>query len=1026
MKIRQIRFRNINSFYGEHPPILFTNGILNSTGLFIIAGPTGAGKSTLLDIITLALFNRAPRLSGAISLQNITEEGLIVNQQAARETGTAAFAEVEYEVDEKVYRSKWSIKKNRNGNWNNYEMEVSLLPNKEGDGILFPIKDLRDFPKKNEELIGLTYEQFVRSIVLAQGAFDQFLKSKAADRSKMLEKITGTEIYRQLSQRVYSVNKEYTEKIAAKKKEVGLIQVLSEEDADALKQEQKTVDDRLKILTEEITYFTTEYTLLQKVTESNRQLVSLDSRQQALATKQAAFAAEAERLQRHEQIADLATDLADLAHAESSRNEAAKGQQEAQTHIGALQEQLSEVLKQGQLLIGHLLQEDTFEPQLVRFREQVLELSQQIRQEDAKAVQPLQSVWRTIDRIADNWYKQLDVQESEQAVLQIEARRQEVSAELTQLTATHPTVAPATLPSEIERIIYREGEVAKLITLQEQQQERLLEGHTLNGVIQEKKQFIATQVDALEQLQAEVNLLEQRKGQLEERKLRLMQEANLEDLRKALRDGEPCPLCGSLDHPYAHHYIQQVGTAEVELQLATDDWRQKSKAYEALQKTVLTAQAEEKAITAHRDEMRSTYIERRNEISQKLAALALDESATPEVLKDEQAYLQLQRKNLTSLQSLWEQQHTLIQLGEDLQIVQQSRKRVQALKAEKDALYAGDDIKERCEQLLSRFSTLSRQRDTQLEFLNKAAEAYTQFDKQVTALTERLQPVLQERGFADASSARLSLLDRTTLRRLQEQKRTLEKEADELIRKRTEEQQKRDEAIAARQSELSFDEVEQKLDAAKKEERQKIEQVGYFKKQLESDQNERKRRKALNKELKELEADADTWKKLNQMIGSARGDEYSKFAQSLTLSQLIGLANRRLKDLTDRYLILKPRDGQDDLYVLDLYQGSAERSVASLSGGETFTLSLALALALSDLASQNVQIDSLFIDEGFGTLDPETLDTAIVMLEKLQQDSQKTIGIISHRQEVKERISVQIQVEKGIDGNSKFKVTELV
>ncbi len=167
------------------------------------------------------------------------------------------------------------------------------------------------------------------------------------------------------------------------------------------------------------------------------------------------------------------------------------------------------------------------------------------------------------------------------------------------------------------------------------------------------------------------------------------------------------------------------------------------------------------------------------------------------------------------------------------------------------------------------------------------------------------------------------------------------------------------------------------------------------------------------------------WRELNRLIGSAKGDEYSRFAQGLTLAQLIGLANRRLRDLSDRYLLLKPRDGQDELYVVDQYQGGSERSVTSLSGGETFTLSLGLALALSDLASQNVQIDSLFVDEGFGTLDPEALDTAIVMLEKLQQETQKTIGIISHRHEIKERISVQIQIEKGNDGNSRVKVVEL-
>jgi exonuclease SbcC len=200
--------------------------------------------------------------------------------------------------------------------------------------------------------------------------------------------------------------------------------------------------------------------------------------------------------------------------------------------------------------------------------------------------------------------------------------------------------------------------------------------------------------------------------------------------------------------------------------------------------------------------------------------------------------------------------------------------------------------------------------------------------------------------------------------------------------------------------------------------------LGNVKAQLIANDKDRKRQSKAATELLTLTTEAMPWRELNRLIGSAKGDEYSRFAQSLTLAQLIGLANCRLRNLSDRYLLLKPRDGQDELYVVDQYQGGAERTVTSLSGGETFTLSLALALALSDLASQNVQIDSLFVDEGFGTLDPESLDTAIVMLEKLQQDSQKTIGIISHRQELKERISVQIQVDKGNDGNSRVAVIE--
>ena len=304
MKIRQIRFRNINSFYGEHDPIKFTDGLLASTGLFIIAGPTGAGKSTLLDVITLALFNRIPRLSGSISLTNITEEGLVVNQHAAQEPGTAAYAEVEYEINRQVYRSRWSIKKNRNNNWNNYEMEVAHLPERQSEGVLFPLKNLLEFPKKNEELIGLTYEQFVRSIVLAQGAFDQFLKAKAAERSKMLEKITGTEIYRQLSLRAYAVTKEFETRISQKSQESSLIQILPDDAVIELKQQQKALNESIILVADRIKLLTEEQLLLQRIAEVEKVLKNLDRQRIDLHKQQLDFTPQADKLKKHELVAD--------------------------------------------------------------------------------------------------------------------------------------------------------------------------------------------------------------------------------------------------------------------------------------------------------------------------------------------------------------------------------------------------------------------------------------------------------------------------------------------------------------------------------------------------------------------------------------------------------------------------------------------------------------------------------------------------------------------------------------------------
>ena len=152
------------------------------------------------------------------------------------------------------------------------------------------------------------------------------------------------------------------------------------------------------------------------------------------------------------------------------------------------------------------------------------------------------------------------------------------------------------------------------------------------------------------------------------------------------------------------------------------------------------------------------------------------------------------------------------------------------------------------------------------------------------------------------------------------------------------------------------------------------------------------------------------------------GKKFRVFAQGLTLKRLVQLANRHLKKLNARYFIEKRHDEDLQLDIVDLYQANTKRSMSTLSGGESFLVSLALALGLSDLAGKNTQIESLFIDEGFGTLDEKTLDIAIETLENLQAKG-KTIGVISHVRALKERISTQIQVIKKGGGMSTLRMT---
>ncbi|MCA9064404.1 MAG: hypothetical protein KDA96_15140, partial [Planctomycetaceae bacterium] len=158
---------------------------------------------------------------------------------------------------------------------------------------------------------------------------------------------------------------------------------------------------------------------------------------------------------------------------------------------------------------------------------------------------------------------------------------------------------------------------------------------------------------------------------------------------------------------------------------------------------------------------------------------------------------------------------------------------------------------------------------------------------------------------------------------------------------------------------------------------------------------------------------------LNHLIGCATGTRYRRFAQGITFDQLLAGANTELKKLSDRYL-LKRRQGEDlELAVLDHYHGSIERSVRNLSGGEGFLVSLALALGLSKLASRNVRIDSLFLDEGFGTLDSDTLDVALHALSGLQQEG-KLVGLISHVTELNNQIPTQLKVQRIASGRSRL------
>ena len=212
-------------------------------------------------------------------------------------------------------------------------------------------------------------------------------------------------------------------------------------------------------------------------------------------------------------------------------------------------------------------------------------------------------------------------------------------------------------------------------------------------------------------------------------------------------------------------------------------------------------------------------------------------------------------------------------------------------------------------------------------------------------------------------------------------------------------------------------ECQEHLSKVQKELLEKTSQLGAVRQKLADCEEKTRQIASLQAELEKQSATAQKWSRLNELIGSASGDSFARFAESVMFDYLLELANQELKRLSDRYTLVQNPRKTLEIQVQDSYQFDAVRSGENLSGGEKFLVSLALALGLSHMTRKKNRIDSLFLDEGFGTLDPDTLQMVLQAIASLHQDG-KLIGIISHVQAVSDQIPCRIEVMPCAKGRS--------
>jgi len=1087
MKILKIQFKNINSLAGTNK-IDFRETQFTNEGIFAITGKTGAGKTTILDAICLALYGKTPRVKISGSQNDVLTRG-----------EKDCYSEVLFEVNNQVYHSKWSQEINKNGSLNSVKR---LISNEKGD-----ILSEKNDDKKIEEIIGLSFDQFTKVVLLAQGNFAAFLEAKAEEKGTLLEQMTGTAIYAEISKKIferYNIEKRNLDNIQISYQS---IEILTDEEIELLKNKCSEIEKNIENLEKELVILDqvektlTEFVKIEKEIEQTKEILP-----NLFQEKEKNDEIHKINIQKLEEL-KLTIESNEILF-KKVRDLDVKIEEKNKL-IQPLDDKIYEI-KQKMDQIHSLLDNQKTENEQLSLKSNQLKiwiLENKIYENLVKDFELIKKEHVDLDDLQQEYVKQ----EKEKDLLENEIFKMN---ELVEQNKKQFEKIDKSLSIENENLENKKSDISKILENHDLNHWKEIKEkitnykNELNLYIQEETQILESQKNMIElkknietnelnrQEITEINIkiseilekLDEKVKHLEENIHLTKLILSLDEHRKSLKDGEECPLCGALEHPFAVGNIPLLGSKEQDLldlkkekkdtsellnenkikleklitsnellgknmeseeSILIQSQKNATKNIEQLKKInpkINLPESEDKisALEGLKQKLQNQYekydqkIKSAEEIEQEL--IKLRDEVIPFLNKEKEKINEIKSKNELNQQVLTNS----FEIKKEILIEKQEKIRTFSLKLQNIyEQYLVNNLSE-LEKCLNDWNKNNAELELQNKIISELGLMIELNNKEYSTLKTNVEEKLKEKNAIEEEKqkylqARIELFEskivddeelrmKESLKILELSKESSEKskyESDKKYEKIIELLKTKELELQAIQDEnikdIKLDDIQNILEEKRKYLKEIIGKRGAFKEKLENNDENNKKREEKRILLENQKEIYQNWSNLNMLIGSSDGKKYRNFAQSLTFDYLIELSNQELLKMSDRYELKSTKDTKIsfELSVLDKFHNNQERTVQNLSGGEKFIVSLALALGLSKMASHNIKIDTLFIDEGFGTLDSDYLDVALQALNNIQSEG-KMIGIISHLTELKERIATHIQIETIGNGRSKI------